>query len=303
MKIVITKNLGLYPDQKERLENLGDVMYYGTECSSPDEWYDRCKDADIICTGRIGLDSEAVFKLKDTFISLPFVGYDFLDLNKLKKLGVTVSNAPGCNKEAVAEWVIGMLLMLFRRLDALTDTAQLNNQKALQQGLNIWNKKITILGAGNIGKHLNTILTAFGAETSFFRRGDNLLSSVKNADIVINCLAANESTKNLLDRNFFQSLKKDTFFISIARPQIYDVDALINRLDSGHLAGAIDDIANARVGDVDDPLYQKLANHPKILATPHISWNSESEARRANDMMIDNIESWINKKPINILNG
>ncbi len=40
---------------------------------------------------------------------------------------------------------------------------------------------------------------------------------------------------------------------------------------------------------------------PKIVVTPHIAWNTDAERRKANDMMIDNIEAWINKKPINLI--
>lgn len=302
MNIVVTKNLGLHPDQKERLEKLGDIIYHETESVTSEEWYERCKNANIICTGFFGLNSDVVYKLSDVFISLPFVGHDFLDLNRLRDHGVTVANAPGGNKEAVCEWIIAMLLLLFKRLDILTNSASLTNEVALQRSLSIWNKRITILGAGNIGQHLDNILTAFGAQTSFFKRGDDLLRKACNADVVINCLSANEETTGLLDQNFFCSLKKGVFFVSVASPQIYDIDALIDGLDRGEIAGAIDDIANAEVGDINNALFKRLSKHPKILTTPHISWNSDSEARKANDIMIDNIEAWINKKPMNLLN-
>lgn len=303
MKIVVTKNLDFYPDQRARLDKLGDVVYYDAESASPDEWYERCKGADIICTGTFGLNSDAVYKLGNVFISVPFVGCDFVDLSRLKEQEVTVANAPGCNKEAVAEWVIGALLLLFRQLDVFVNPEHLTNDVALRQGLSIWGKRISILGAGNIGQHLKAILTAFGAYVSFFRRGDDLLESVGDSDIVINCLAANEATRGLLNREFFQSLKKGVFFVSVARPQIYDVDALIDGLDNGNIAGAIDDIANANVGDIEDVLYKKLSCHPKCLVTPHISWKAESSARKGNDIMIDNIEAWLNKTPQNILNA
>jgi phosphoglycerate dehydrogenase-like enzyme len=301
MKIVVTKNLGFYPDQKERLNGLGDVTCYNSLHSSPDEWLDRCKDADVICSGLAGLELDSVYQLKNVLISLPFVGVEFLDLDRLKLNGVTVANSPACNREAVAEWIVGMLLMRFRNLNIFVE-GNVDKGVFLEKGLSIWNKSIAILGAGNIGRHLEKILTSFGANVDVFRRGDDLIGTVEGRDVVINCLSANESTDNLLDANFFKSLKKGAYFVSVARSKTYDVDALVEELDSGRLAGAIDDVASAMVADVDDVIYQKLFNHPKVFATPHIAWSSESEARKANDMMIDNIEMWMNGNPQNILN-
>jgi phosphoglycerate dehydrogenase-like enzyme len=67
------------------------------------------------------------------------------------------------------------------------------------------------------------------------------------------------------------------------------------------LAGAAIDAGGVQVGNYNDPYYQKLINHPKILATPHIAYNTDITARVANDMMIDNIEAWIKGTPKNLI--
>lgn len=122
---------------------------------------------------------------------------------------------------------------------------------------------------------------------------------MKDADIVVNCLSLNGETERMLDREFFQSMKRGTFFVSASRSQIYDMQALKEALDNGTLIGAADDAVEP--GDIDDVYYRELLAHPKILVTPHIAWNTDSEHRKANDMMIDNIEAWINKKPIHLV--
>ncbi|PIP30999.1 hydroxyacid dehydrogenase, partial [bacterium (Candidatus Howlettbacteria) CG23_combo_of_CG06-09_8_20_14_all_37_9] len=48
--------------------------------------------------------------------------------------------------------------------------------------------------------------------------------------------------------------------------------------------------------------YKELISHPKIIATPHISFHTETTIKTANDIMIDNVEAWINGNPINIVN-
>ena len=83
-KIVVTKSFKFYKDQIERIESLGDVTFYNNDPESVEEWFDRCKDADVICTGIFGLKSEKLYELKDKFVSLPFVGAEFLDKERLK---------------------------------------------------------------------------------------------------------------------------------------------------------------------------------------------------------------------------
>ncbi len=300
-KIVVTKELNLYEDQIKRLNKLGDVIYYNNSPETLDEWLRRCKEANIICTGIYGMKSKKVYELENVFISLPYVGIEFLDKTKLKEKNIVVSNSPGCNKEAVSEWIIGMMLMFFRRLDELNRVTNLTKDDILRITTSLYDKNITILGFGNIGKQLGKICESFGMKITFFKKGDNIIDSIHNADIIANCLSTNETTIELLNEKFFSSLKKGSLFISSSRSQTYDIKALKEALDEEILIGAIDDSASSEVGEVNDTEYLNLLNHPKIQVTPHISWNTDSEKRKANDMMIDNIEAWINNKPINLI--
>ena len=117
-KIVVTKDLGLSSEQRKRLESLGDVTYYDDLAKSSEEWVKRCQGADIVLAGKAEL-KEGMYKIKDTFFSLRFVGIGWIDKQKIKESNITVSYCPGCNKEAVSEWAIAMMLVLleiFRRL-------------------------------------------------------------------------------------------------------------------------------------------------------------------------------------------
>jgi glycerate dehydrogenase len=299
-KIVVVEDLRLYPDQEKRLVSLGEVTFYDTVSETEEEWLNRCKDADIICSGIFGL--KRANELNNVFISLPFVGAaECLDKEKLKQKNSYASNSPGCNKEAVAEWHISMILSFFRRLPQLMRTTETIKKKILVTAPSLYNKKITILGAGNIGKQLGKYCEAFDMTVTYFKRGDDLLRSVKSADIIANCLSLNIETVGLLDKKFFDSLKKGSFFISSSRPQICDIQALKKALDNETLIGAADDAASLEVGDVNEKDYQNLLDHPKILVTPHIAWNTDSDRRKGNDILIDNIEAWIKEEPINLL--
>lgn len=299
--IVITKDLKLFPDQIERLSSFGEVVYYNTDSKSEDEWLERCEGAQIICSWMYGLKSDKVYSLKDVFISLPFVWVDFLDIERLKERGIQISNAPWCNKEAVVEWIVGMTLYLTRDFKYLIWTDSEDKSRILKSWAGLYWKKVTILWDGHIWKYLTKVYESLWMYVNIFRRWDDLITKVQDADIVVNCLPLNEETKGLLDKNFFFSLKRGTFFISTSRHEIYDIDAMIEALDLGILLWVADDSASSVAWDTQYPWYKKLLNHPSIVVTPHIAWNTDYEKRKANDIMIDNIEAYLKWARINIV--
>lgn len=299
LKIVVTQNIGLSPDQVTRLQKLGKVTMYKNLAKSPEEWLERCIGADIICTGRYGM-RDKIYDLKDVFIAVPFVGVGFIDKEKIRSRNIKVANAPGCNKDAVSEWVIYMVLSLFRGFPKYLN-AQVREWGDLPEpGVGLTNKRVTILGRGNIGSRVGRVCESFDMIVKYFTRGDSLLGLVRNADIVIDTLSLNETTKGLLNRQFFKTLKRGSYFVTPTGKEIWDIDAIFEALDSGILAGAALDAGNAQVGDIDDPFYRKLLSHPKILVTPHIAYSTDITNSVGGDIVITNIEAWINGNPTNL---
>jgi phosphoglycerate dehydrogenase-like enzyme len=96
-------------------------------------------------------------------------------------------------------------------------------------------------------------------------------------------------------------LKDGAIFISITGETIVDIDAMLAALDSGKLSYLAHDSGGISVGDTKDPFYQKLLKHPNVYVTPHIAFNTDVERKMCDDMMIDNVEAWVNGRPINIV--
>jgi phosphoglycerate dehydrogenase-like enzyme len=302
MKIVVTNDQGFSPEQKKRLEGFGDVKYYDELPKDAEEYLRRVKGADIICSGTAGL-KDAYPKLKDVFVSIGFVSAAFLDLDVLRKNKVLLSNAPGINRHAVSEWIIGMMIYMMRRLNTSINTphSMRKNGKLppLTDGLAY--KNVTILGRGNIAERVGKVCGALEMKVSYFNRGDDLFTAVRNADVVVNVLSSNESTYKLLDSDFFKAIKKGGYFITVTRQEIVDEDAMIEAVDIGHLMGVACDAGGILVGDTDDPYYQKLLKHPKVYVTPHISYSTPLSFKMGCDVMIDNVEAYVKGKPINLL--
>lgn len=301
-KIVVTNNQAFTPEQKERLNKLGDVTFYDSLPQSAEEYLERVKGADIICSGTAGLQ-HAYPQLKDVYISIGFVSVAFVDLAVLKKNNVTISNAPGVNRHAVSEWIMYMVLSLMRSFPMFVNVAESfrkdGNLPPLTTGLA--GNTMTVLGQGNIGKRTGELAKAFDMKVTYYKRGDDLAAAVKDADAVVNTLSSNSSTAKLLNEQFFNAMKEGSCFVDVTRSEIVDEDAMLKALDQGRLVGAASDCGGILVGDTDDPLYQKLLNHPKVLVTPHISYNTPMSMKLGADVMIDNVEAWIKGGPINIV--
>jgi len=303
-KIVVTNNQDFSEEQKQRLESLGEVTYYDTLPKDGAEYLDRVKGADVICSGTAGLQ-DAYQQLKDVYITVAFVSVAFVDVNVLKKNNVTISNAPGANRHAVSEWIMAMTTLLMRNLpDALNREETYRHDGSLPPITpGLAGNKITILGQGNVGKRVGELAEVYGMQVSYFKRGDDLNASVKNADVVVDTLSSNTTTHRLLGAGFFSSMKQGSYFVTVTRDEIVDEDAMLEALDNGRLSGVASDCGGILVGDTEDPLYQKLLAHPKVLVTPHISYNSEMSRKMGANIMIDNVEAWINGKPQNVVKG
>ncbi len=302
-KIVVTNNQDFTAEQKQRLDSLGDVTYFDTLPASGEEYLERVKDADVICSGTAGLQ-DAYAQLKDVYVTVAFVSVAFVDLEVLRKNNVTISNAPGANRHAVSEWIMAMTTLLMRSMyDAINREETYRKDGSLPPITpGLAGNKMTILGQGNVGKRVGELADAFGMQVSYFKRGDDLYASVKDADVVVDTLSSNPSTSKLLDAKFFDAMKQNSYFVSVTRSETTDADAMIKALNEGRLAGVATDCGGILVGDTDDPLYQKLLDHPKVLVTPHISYNSEMSRKMGADIMIDNVEAWLNGEPHNVLN-
>lgn len=289
----MTHPFPLTVEQKARLEKLGEVQYYDTEPSSPDEWLERARGAVLVCSSRSGL-LEKWQELENVLIAIPLVSIAWFDPEIGKKRNIRVVNAPGCNREAVAEWIIGMIINLMRELPAAIDKPRRGEFQYPKQTKGLAGKSFVILGKGNIGSAVGRMAEALLMKVCYFTRGDDLFESVKNVDVVVNALGINEQTINLLDDRFFNSLKRGSYYVAVTGDKIHDLNSILATLNDGTLAGAALDLGISP-GQSISPTVQKLASHPKVLITPGIAYNSDVAGQVCLDIMIENLEKYFNQ--------
>jgi len=135
----------------------------------------------------------------------------------------------------------------------------------------------------------------------FFNREDNLSEKSKDADLIVDSLNCNTSSKNLLDENFFMTLKKGAYFVTFARPHTYDIDGLKKSIDAGIVAGAGIDCDPEGFGDTTNAFYQNCLSNEKILVTPHIAFSTKQAVANGREIAIQNIEAFLSGNPQNVL--
>lgn len=190
------------------------------------------------------------------------------------------------------------VLSLFRQFIPLVRTTV---QPEFQLHESLVGKKILIVGKGNIGTRVGDLCSAFDAKVDYFVRGDDLGAKSAEADMIINSLNSNSSTKKLLDENFFMALKQGAYFVSYVRHYTYDIDGLMKAIDKGIVAGAAIDCDPEEVFDTTNAFYQKALTNPKILVTPHIAFSSKFASANGREFAVQNIENYLAGTPKRIL--
>lgn len=296
MKKIIVLGSKLSGEQKTRLEALGEVKYLPTPTSS-DELVKETEKADILYSDGAFL-LVSLPRLKNIFVTYPYIELGVFNSEKLKKNGVLVANAQGGNRPSIIEWVMFMTLSLFRKIGP-TVRAKGNIKVELQESLS--GKKVLIIGRGSIGTKIATPCEAFGMKVDFFKRGNDLKSKSREADLIINALNCNSTSKNLLDEKFFMSLKKGAYFVSFVRQYTYSLDGLMKSINNGIMAGAAVDCDPEKFGDTTNVFYQKALSNAKILVTPHVAWSTKQAMANGAEIAVQNIEAFVTGKPQNIL--
>ena len=260
----------------------------------------------IIIRSRIPLDAHFLEKAKNLkFIARVGAGMENIDTAKAQELDIKLINSPEGNKDAVAEHVIGTLLVLMNRLFISSNEVKKGIWlREENRGEEILGKTFGIIGYGNMGKAVAKRLSGFGCKTIFYDIKPNLSDEFatqvslqelqENADILSLHTPLTEDTLYMIDEEFISKMKKNFYFINTARGKNLKTSALVNALKFGKIKGACLDVLeyektsfeNLETKNED---LEYLLNSEKAIITPHIAgWTHESKIKLA-QVIVDKI--------------
>jgi D-3-phosphoglycerate dehydrogenase / 2-oxoglutarate reductase len=215
------------------------------------------------------------------------IGVDNVDIPAASKKGIIVMNTPFGNSITTAEHAIAMMFAVARQLpEASASTHAGKWEKSRFMGVELFNKTLGVIGAGNIGGivcnravglHMKVVAyDPFLSEERAVQLGvtkvelDELLA---RADFITLHVPLTDKTRNILSAENLAKTKKGVRIINCARGGLVDEAALVEALKSGHVAGAALDVFEVEPA-TDSPLF----NMPNVVVTPHLG-ASTSEAQ------------------------
>ena len=279
---------------------------------------ERCQGAEIIFTNKTPLREAVLSQLPDLkYIGVLATGYNVVDVDYAKTRGIAVANVPGYGTASVVQMTFALLLELCQHVQSHSDSVR-QGDWAASPDFCYWNyplielegKTIGIIGFGSIGQKVADIATAFGMNIIGFSRTRSDQSHRKNfkwaelndllkeSDVVsVHCPLFPE-TQGIINKDSLRLMKRTAFFLNTSRgPLMVDQD-LADALNEGIIAGAGIDVLSVEPPSADNPLF-KAKN---CLITPHIAWATKEARSRLMGIAENNLSSFLNQKPINIVN-
>lgn len=192
------------------------------------------------------------------------VGYDSVDIEAAARHGITISNLPGINANAVAEYTLGLIIAAARRLVQSATGVQAGRWPR-EDGQELRGSTLGLIGYGAIARAVVPLARAFGMRvlcTTGFPNPEavpgveftDLNTLLRDSDYVSIHTALNERTQGMIGADQLQRMKPQAVLINTARGPIVDEEALAQVVEAGQIGGAALDVATQEPLPADSPL-------------------------------------------------
>lgn len=264
-----------------------------------------------IITSRI--DSSLMEKFYEQgvkMISTRTVGYDHVDTEAAKRMGIHISNVT-YSPECVADYTVMLILMSIRKMKRIMQRADINDFSLPGiQGRELPNFTVGVLGTGRIGRAVIRDLSGFGCRILAYDKYENeaVKEYAQYADLDTICSQCNlitlhmplrEDNFHLINRRAIDRMQDGTVIVNTARGGLIDTKALIEGLESGKIGAAGLDVIEDEFGmyyyDRKSDILSKrdlyiLRAFPNVIITPHMAFYTD---QAVSDMVRHSVESCI----------
>jgi glycerate dehydrogenase len=318
MKIVVLDGYALNPGDLswEGIKKWGDVTIY--DRTPPENILERAEGAEIIFTNKTPLSGDVINKLDSLkFIGVLATGYNIIDIEMAARKGIIVSNVPGYGTDSVVQMTFALLLELCQHVQRHSDSV-MNGKWVHSPDWCFWDfplielsgKTMGIIGYGRIGRKVGELATAFGMNLIAAGRtmqdesfGGNckqvdLNQLLVESDVISLHCPLLEETRGMINKTSLQKMKRSAFLINTSRgPLVHERD-LADALNNDIIAGAGLDVLSLEPPSANNPLL-KAKN---CIITPHIAWATKEARSRLMEITVKNLNAYISRRPINIIN-
>lgn len=318
-KIVILDGYAANPGDLswDSLRQFGELTVY--DRTAREDIVSRIGDAGIIFTNKTPITKEtleACPQLK--MIGVLATGFNIIDIQAAKERGVTVCNVPDYSTVSVAQLVFAMLLEICHHVGHHSAAVHAGRWSS-NPDFCFWDyplmelagKTMGIVGYGRIGQAVARLALAFGMQVIASSRsavpgtekdGVRFVTReelLKSADVVSLHCPLTPETEGLINRASIEWMKHGAILINTGRGPLVVEKDLADALNAGRLYAAGLDVAAQEPIPKDSP----LIGAKNCFITPHIAWATFEARRRLVDITVENLRSFLEGKPVHVVNG
>ncbi len=235
------------------------------------------------------------------------VGVDNIDLEACRKKNIMVVNSPNGATIPVAEFTLGLIFSLLRKIPAANSTMKDGQwSKKELKGENLQGKTLGLIGVGRIGAAVAERSAALGMRVLAYDpyvSNDNikkfravpaeLPELVSASDILSIHTPYTDETHHFINTKLFNQMKKGVYLVCAARGGVVDENALLTALNSGQVAGAALDVFSK-----EPPGLTALISHPNVVVSPHIGAQTYEAQIQAGIDVAEEIYSALKGEPL-----
>jgi glycerate dehydrogenase len=292
-----------------------DLREYGA--TAPEQVAERIAGADIVITNKAPVRANAIVGATNLrLIAIAATGSDIVDIAACAKQGVVVSNIRGYAVNTVPEHTFALILALRRSLVAYRDSVRAGRWGEaghfcfFDHPINdLAGATLGIIGDGELGRSVAEIARAFRMRVLFSAyKGVSGMGPLytpfedvlRTSDIITLHAPLMPQTRNMIGAQEFAMMTRKPLLINTARGGLVDEAALAGALHSGQISGAGFDVGTVEPPPADHPL-MRLTELSNFILTPHVAWASREAVQALADQLVDNVESFCNGLPRNVV--
>ncbi|MCH5320907.1 MAG: hydroxyacid dehydrogenase [Eubacterium sp.] len=296
--LLITGAFKATDDQLTELKALGYNLIF-----EPDEYSKiNCnpKEIDAVICNNLFLNTPIELFENLKYIQLTSAGFDRVPLDYIQRNKIEIRNAAGVYSIPMAEFAVCSILQLYKNgfyFYKNKENKIWNKCRDLQE---LIDKKVCIIGAGNIGTEVAKRLKPFVSsiigidlcrnEKEYFDSvlpSDRLDDQLNDSDIVILTLPLTKENKAFFNKDKFELMKKTSIFVNISRGMLVNENDLIDALRERKIFGAVLDVFEKEPLSEDSELW----DFDNVIITPHNSFVGENNPKRLFKVILENLRN------------